>query len=97
MESEFLSGRRALLRGEPDNALAFFDRVAQSNPAFVADSVSPRQSIWTYVGRAHYNSGRYAEARSAFEKALRQVSDDYVAQIVSRPNPSASDSTGRAV
>jgi tetratricopeptide (TPR) repeat protein len=81
MDGEFLSGRRALLRGEPDNALAFFDRVAQSNPGFVADSVSPRHSIWTYVGRAHYNAGRYAEARSAFEKAIRQVSDDYVAQM----------------
>ena len=81
MESDFLSGRRALLRGEPDNALVSFDRVAQSNPGFVADTVSPRRSIWTYVGRAQYNSGRYAEARSAFEKALNQVGDDYVAKL----------------
>jgi len=81
MESDFLSGRRALLRGEPDNALVSFDRVAQSNPGFVADTVSPRRSIWTYVGRAQYNSGRYAEARSAFEKAVGQVNDDYVAKM----------------
>lgn len=81
MESEFLSGRRALLRGEPDNALVSFDRVAQSNPGFVADSVSPRRSIWTYVGRAQYNAGRYPEARAAFEKALGQVGDDYIAKL----------------
>ena len=80
-QSEFLSGRRALLRGEPDNALSYFDRVASSNPAFVSDSVSPRRSIWTYVGRANYNSGRYSEAKSAFEKALSYLSDDYIARL----------------
>lgn len=80
-QSEFLTGRRALLRGEPDNALSAFDRVARTNASFVADSVSPKRSIWTYIGRAHYNSGRYAEARSAFEKALSQLSDDYIAKL----------------
>lgn len=99
MDGEFLSGRRALLRGEPDNALVFFDRVAQSNPGFVADSVSPRHSIWTYVGRAHYNAGRYAEARSAFEKALRQVRDDYVAEMylgLTRLRPTAPAAPSKA-
>lgn len=80
-QSEFLSGRRALLRGEPENALSYFDKVARTNPAFVADSVSPQKSIWTYVGRAHYNSGRYDDARSAFEKALSYRNDDYVARL----------------
>jgi tetratricopeptide (TPR) repeat protein len=80
-QSEFSAGRQALLRGEPDNALAYFDRVARSDPAFVSDSVAPRRSVWTYVGRAQYNSGRYTEARSAFEKALSQLSEDYVARL----------------
>jgi tetratricopeptide (TPR) repeat protein len=80
-DSEFLSGRRALLRGEPDNALVSFERVAQTNPGFVPDMVSPRRSIWTYVGRAHYNAGRYTEARSAFEKAVSQMNDDYLARL----------------
>ncbi len=80
-DSEFLSGRRALLRGEPDNALASFERVAQTNPGFVPDTVSPPRSIWTYVGRAHYNAGRYPEARAAFEKAVAQINDDYIAKL----------------
>jgi tetratricopeptide (TPR) repeat protein len=80
-QTDFLTGRRALLRGEPENALAYFDRVAQSNPAFVSDSVAPPKSIWTYVGRSHYNSGRYDAAQSAFEKALAQRSDDHVARM----------------
>src|ERR671919_1145791 len=80
-QTDFLTGRRALLRGEPDNALSYFERVARSNATFVSDSVSPRKSIWTYVGRAQYNSGRYDEARSAFEKALSHFSEDYVARL----------------
>jgi len=80
-QGDFLAGRRALMRGEPDNALSYFERVARSDPAYVAESVSPRKSIWTYVGRAHYNSGRYDAARSAFEKALAQRSDDHVARL----------------
>jgi tetratricopeptide (TPR) repeat protein len=80
-QTDFLTGRRALLRGEPDNALSYFERVTRSNATFVSDSVSPRKSIWTYVGRAQYNSGRYTEARSAFEKALSHLSEDYVARL----------------
>ncbi len=91
-QSDFLAGRRALMRGEPDNALSYFERVAQSDPAYVSESVSPRKSIWTYVGRAHYNAGRYDAARSAFEKALAHRSDDYVAKLylgltLVRPSP----------
>ena len=80
-QSDFSAGRRALLRGEPDNALSHFERVAQSDPGFVVDSVPPPKSIWTYVGRSHYNSGRYDAARSAFEKALSHRSDDHVARL----------------
>jgi tetratricopeptide (TPR) repeat protein len=80
-QTDFLAGRRALMRGEPDNALSYFERVAQKDPAYVSESVSPRKSIWTYVGRAHYNAGRYDAARSAFEKALTHRSDDYVARM----------------
>ncbi|HEV8720911.1 MAG TPA: tetratricopeptide repeat protein [Candidatus Binatia bacterium] len=80
-QSDFLTGRRALLRGEPDNALSYFERIAKSDATFISNSVSPRRSIWTYVGRAQYNSGRYNEARSAFEKALSHLSEDYVARL----------------
>ena len=80
-QSDFAAGRRALLRGESENALSHFERVAQADPDFVADSVSPPKSIWTYVGRSHYNSGRYDAARPAFEKALSHRADDHVARL----------------
>jgi tetratricopeptide (TPR) repeat protein len=79
--SEFLAGRQALLRGEPDNARSYFDRVAESDPRFVSREVSPPRSIWTYIGRAEYNAGRYAQAQSAFEKALGQLKEDYIAKL----------------
>jgi len=80
-DSEFLAGRQALLRGEPDNARSYFDRVAQSDPRFVSREVSPPRSIWTYIGRADYNAGRYAQAESAFEKAVGQLKEDDIAKL----------------
>ena len=80
-ESEFLAGRQALLRGEPDNARSYFDRVAQSDPRFVSNQVAPPRSIWTYIGHADYNAGRYAQAESAFERAVGQLSEDYIAKL----------------
>lgn len=80
-QSEFSTGRQALLRGEPDNALAYFERIARTDPGFVSDSVLPRRSVWTYVGRAHYNAGRYEAAGAALEKALSYLREDYVARM----------------
>jgi tetratricopeptide (TPR) repeat protein len=80
-DSEFLAGRQAFLRGEPDNARSYFDRVARSDPGYVSREVSPPRSIWTYVGRSEYNAGRYAQAQSAFEKALGQLKEDYIAKL----------------
>jgi tetratricopeptide (TPR) repeat protein len=77
----FLAGRQALLRGEPDNAVGYFDQLAQADPSYVVTSAPPPKSIWTYVGRAHYNSGRYAEAKVALDKALTYVKDDDVARL----------------
>lgn len=81
LQSEFLAGRQAFLRGEPDNALSYFERVARSNPGFVTNSVLPPRSIWTYIGRARYNSGKFDEARQAFERALSHLKDDHIARL----------------
>lgn len=79
--SSFNVGRQALLRGETDNAVGYFDQVAKADPSYVVDSTPPRKSIWTYVGRAHYNAGRYAEAKLAIDKALTYLPDDHVARL----------------
>jgi tetratricopeptide (TPR) repeat protein len=70
------SGRQALLINKPEDALAYFQQVAQTNPNYVFQSVSYREGIWTYVGRSQYSLGRLPEARQSLEKALSIYPDD---------------------
>lgn len=91
-QGDFQLGRQALLRGEPENALTYFNRVTASDSGFSTYSGPLRESVWTYVGRAHYNSGRYTEARTAFDRALSQFNDEHVARLYRgltqiRPSP----------
>ena len=78
---DFSSGRRALMTGDSAMALTYFTRAAQRDPNYIAPFSSFRESIWTYLGRAQYQSGKLAEAKSSFEKALSQVPGDSVAKL----------------
>jgi tetratricopeptide (TPR) repeat protein len=75
------SGRQALLINKPEDALAYFQQVAESNPNYIFQSGLYRQGIWTYVGRSQYSLGRLQEARQSLEKALSVYPDDYLARI----------------
>lgn len=78
---QFQSGRRALLVSDPETALAYFRGVADQDPNYVYHSVHFREGIWTYVGRAQYETKRYAEARQSLERALSQDRDDNLARL----------------
>lgn len=80
-QGDFQLGRQALLRAEPENALTYFNRVTAADSGYSTYSGVLRESVWTYVGRAHYNSGRYTEARAAFDRALLQFNDEHVARL----------------
>ena len=75
------SGRQTLLINKPEEALAYFQQAAQSNPNYIFESGLYKEGIWTYVGRSQYNLGRLAEARQSLEKALSIYPDDYLARI----------------
>ncbi len=75
------SGRQALLINKPEEALAYFQQAAQSNPNYIFESGLYKEGIWTYVGRSQYNLGRLTEARQSLEKALSIYPDDYLARI----------------
>ncbi|MBI4526027.1 MAG: tetratricopeptide repeat protein [Deltaproteobacteria bacterium] len=75
------AGRQALLVNDSEQALAYFKQAAQLNPDYIVTSVSFRQGIWSYVGRAQYNTGRLAEARKSLERALSTYGDDYLARL----------------
>ena len=64
------SGRQALLVNKPEDALGYFQQVAQINSNYIFQSGLYREGIWTYVGRSQYILGRLPEARQSLEKAL---------------------------
>jgi tetratricopeptide (TPR) repeat protein len=78
---EFLSGRRALIIGDYPTALAYFERIAQSDPNYVAPFSSFQESIWTYLGRAQYQTGKLTDAQRSLERALSQTPNDSVAKL----------------
>jgi tetratricopeptide (TPR) repeat protein len=75
------SGRQALLISDSDRALAYFQQAAQSNPDYIYESGLFREGVWTYVGRAQYNLGKFNEARQSLERALSLYKDDYLARL----------------
>src|SRR5215471_10813309 len=83
---EFASGRRALMSGDSAVALTYFEPIAKRDPNYVAPFTSFRESIWTYLGRAQYQTGKFVEAKSSLEKALSPIAKrdpNYVAPFTS--------------
>jgi tetratricopeptide (TPR) repeat protein len=79
--SEIQAGRYALRRGEPKEALVHFRRVAEVDPDYVTDFTPLKQGVWTYLGRAYYETGNLAEAQRALERADSLHKDDYMADL----------------
>jgi hypothetical protein len=78
----FEAGRRALFAGDDETALGFFQIVAERNPDFVfTTGSSPRQSIWSYVGRAQYLTDRFPQARQSLERALSGNREENIARL----------------
>jgi tetratricopeptide (TPR) repeat protein len=69
VSGEFSAGRYALLTGNNEKALAYFHSTAQKDPAYVFGSAY-RQSVWSYLGRVEYATGRFPQAQQSLEKAL---------------------------
>jgi tetratricopeptide (TPR) repeat protein len=78
---QFQSGRQALLRNDPEQALAYFVEVAKQDPNYVYQSMYFREGIWTYVGRTQYQLGMLKEARQSLERALAQDPNDELARL----------------
>src|SRR3989338_11007483 len=66
---EIQKGRMELMYGDPKVALVHFQRAAELEPDYMLNYSIFREGVWTYVGRAHYASGRLAEARQALHPA----------------------------
>ena len=74
------AGRRALLGGNNETALAYFQNAAQIDPDYKYGSAY-RQGILSYVGRTQYALGRLPQARETLQKALAANKDEDIARI----------------
>ncbi len=71
------SGRQALLAGNNEAALGYFSSAANRDPNYIyATGSSPKQSVWSYVGRSEYLTGRFPQARQTLERALASSNTD---------------------
>ena len=78
---QFQAGRQELLKGNPEVAVGYFSAVAEQRPNYVYVIQNYRESIWTYLGRAQYETKRYPEARRSLDKALAMNKGDGMAML----------------
>ena len=71
-----------MLEGKNETALGYFYGAAQRDPNYVyATGSSPRQGVWSYVGRSEYLTGRLPQARQTLERALAANREEDIARI----------------
>jgi tetratricopeptide (TPR) repeat protein len=79
---EVQSGRQALLESKNETALGYFYGAAQRDPNYVyATGSSPKQGVWSYVGRSEYLTGRIPKARQTLERALAANREEDIARL----------------
>jgi tetratricopeptide (TPR) repeat protein len=75
-------GRQALLGGNNEAALGYFQRAAQRDPNYVyATGSSPKQSVWSYVGRSEYLTGRFPQAQQTLERVISGIRQEDIARL----------------
>ena len=74
-------GRYALLRGDSRQALGYFQAASQVDPNYTYRIGPMKEGVFTYVGRAHYDSGDIKAAQNALEQARQRHPDDYFAPL----------------
>jgi tetratricopeptide (TPR) repeat protein len=73
-------GRQALFAGNNQAALGYFQAATQADPNYIYGT-ELQEGTLSFLGRAQYLNGDYAQARSTLEKALAQDKDDNVARL----------------
>ena len=74
------SGVQALLAGNNETALGYFQAAAKQDPNYIYAGVL-NQGVFSYLGRAQYLTGNYSQARQTLEKALAQNKTDNLARL----------------
>jgi hypothetical protein len=71
----------AVLNGNPEKAISYFRKIADTTPDHVIDNTPLRLSVWTYLGRAYYGAGKLPEAREAVSQSLKRDERDFIARL----------------
>ena len=79
--TEIQAGRLALMIGKPQVALAHFRQAAELDPDYITRFTPFKEGVWTYVGRASYETENYPAARQALEKASARYGNDHLAKL----------------
>src|SRR5205809_484069 len=72
-QGEIQLGRAALIRGESELALKYFNTALAANPDYANEF---QEGPLTYRGRAHYELGKLPEAREDLTQALSRKETD---------------------
>ena len=78
--SDVVRGREALLAGNYQAALGYFEEAEQADPTYVYGG-ELREGVSSFLGRAQYLTGNYPQARETLQKALSQHRSDNVARL----------------
>jgi tetratricopeptide (TPR) repeat protein len=78
--TDVAAGRRALLAGNNETALSYFQSAAQIDPGY-RYGTAYQQGILSYVGRTEYAIGRLPQARETLQKALTANKDEDIARL----------------
>jgi tetratricopeptide (TPR) repeat protein len=78
--SEVAYGRRALLGGDNEMALGYFQSALKTNPSYMYGTAY-QQGLLSYVGRTEYLTGRLPQARETLQRALAAKQDEDIARI----------------
>jgi tetratricopeptide (TPR) repeat protein len=73
-------GRQALLEGHYKRALVLFQDADQMDPKY-SYGTELREGVLSFLGRAQYLNGDYAQARQTLEKALSHHRSDNLARL----------------
>jgi tetratricopeptide (TPR) repeat protein len=73
-------GRQALMDGNNKAALGYFQEAEKADPNYIYGA-ELREGVASFLGRAQYLNGDYAQARQTLEKALSQHRNDNLGRL----------------
>ena len=77
---DIAQGRQALLEGNYQLALDYFWSADKMDPYYMYGA-ELREGVLSFLGRAQYLTGNYAQARQTLEKDLQYHKSDNVARL----------------